>query len=47
VDKPRVEQDADIHFLTQPEVEALFRKIPDDDIGKVERTLSSGGLSGS
>ena len=39
VDKPRVEQDEDIRFLTQPEVEALLRKVPDDDLGPTERVL--------
>ena len=39
VDKPHVEPDTDIRFLTQPEVEALLRKVPDDVLGPTERVL--------
>ncbi|MGI8594033.1 MAG: tyrosine-type recombinase/integrase [Solirubrobacteraceae bacterium] len=40
VDKPRVDdEDADIHFLTADELEALIRAVPDDVLGKVEVTM--------
>ena len=39
VDKPHVEPDTDTRFLTQPEVEALLRKVPDDVLGPTERVL--------
>lgn len=40
VDKPeRLEADADVHFLDQPELDALLGAVPDDDVGRVERVM--------
>jgi integrase len=39
VDKPRPEGDGEIRFLTETEVEALVRAVPDDHLGSTERVL--------
>jgi integrase len=39
VEKPKVEEDTDIHFLDQEEVEALLRAAPDTEFGAVQRAL--------
>jgi integrase len=40
VDRPRLEDDIDIHFLSPEEVEALLRAVPEDDVfGPTDRAL--------
>jgi integrase len=40
VDKPeRLDADADVRFLDQPELDALLDAVPDDDLGRVERVM--------
>lgn len=39
VEKPKVQEDVDIHFLDQAEVEALLRAAPDTDFGRVQKVL--------
>jgi site-specific recombinase XerD len=41
VEKPRREDaDADIRFLDQAELDALLAALPDDDLGRVERSCT-------
>jgi len=39
VDRPKRADSPEIHFLNQPEIEALLRAVPDDDFGRVQRAL--------
>jgi integrase len=40
VDKPeRLDADADVRFLDQPELDALLDAVPGDDLGRVERVM--------
>jgi integrase len=39
VDRPQVEENADIHFLEMEEVEALLRAVPADHLGSTDRAL--------
>ena len=39
VEKPKADEDADIRFLDQDEVEALLRAVPDAEFGHVQRVI--------
>jgi integrase len=39
VDRPQVEESADIHYLEMEEVEALLRAVPEDHLGSTDRAL--------
>lgn len=39
VDRPKIDIDEEIHFLNHAELEALLEVCPDDDAGRLQRTL--------
>jgi integrase len=39
VERPKADEDTDIHFLDQDEVEALLRAVPVTDFGRIQRVI--------